>query len=229
MAKNGILINGKGQKVRDRSANGHLTDFQTTKHLGYVCGDAVNAYGGLVKRFRRHVLMVRPSLVLVIDDLEAPESAEYQWLLHSREEMEIDANQQKIVSRREDESMTVTLVTPGGFDFDQTNAWPLDPMTGYPNPIGKPPEKQWHLTAQTRNSSASRRIAAIMYIPDKNNSVMPPEIKRLEDNKLQVITRVGEDEAKIWIDLSVDQVGNKPILKVSYQPKTGAAENLSVK
>ena len=168
MAKNGILINGKGQ-VRKNSANGHLTDFQTTKHLGYVCGDAVNAYEGLVKRFRRHVLMVRPSLVLVIDDLEAPESAEYQWLLHSREEMEIDEKQQKIVSRREDESMTVTLVTPGGFDFDQTNAWPLDPMTGYPNPIRKPPDKQWHLTAQTRNSSAARRIAAIMYIPDKNN------------------------------------------------------------
>ena len=228
-SKNGILINGEGQIVRKASANGHLIDFQSTKHLGYVCGDAVNAYEGLFKRFRRHVLMIRPSLICVIDDLEGAQGSQYQWLLHSREKMEIDEKTQTIVSRRKGETMSVTLISPDGFAFDQTDAWPIDPKEGYPNAHKEPPAKQWHFTATTRERSGARRIAAIMYIPERNSQTEAPNIKRLDDDILQISTRFKDDEARIWIDLSVDQVDSKPIIKFSYQPKTGTLESLAIK
>ena len=82
VAHNTLLINGKGQIDRSASASGKLVDFKSTKHLGYVAGDAQKCYGNMVDYYERHVVMIRPSIILIVDDLSGPEPFSVEWLMH---------------------------------------------------------------------------------------------------------------------------------------------------
>jgi len=227
LAHNAVLVNGEGQINRDAHANGHLTEFVTKPSFGYVCGDAQSAYRKVLTRCRRHVLLVRPSLICVVDDLEAPEPAAIQWLLHTREELELDEAAQTFVSPRQDVAMKVHLITDGGFAYAQTKEWPMDPKEGFPKTRKKPPEKHWHFTATTRETSAKHRIAAVMVVGEKGR--LPPcEVRRAGD-VVEVRTKCTDGEAFVKIDLSVDKVGADPVLEVRCQLKDGKTEDLSVK
>ena len=89
-ANNCLLVNGQGQLVRDPDAAGRICDFRHQQALSYVCGDAAPAYGGRLKRFLRHVLFLRPGVILLLDEVAAPEPAEFSWLLHALEKMQMD-------------------------------------------------------------------------------------------------------------------------------------------
>ncbi|MFZ5831078.1 MAG: DUF4962 domain-containing protein [Planctomycetota bacterium] len=80
---NAILIDGKGQSESSESY-GQIVRFSDNPQRTYCLGDASNAYGdaGLTKA-RRHVAFLRPSTIVIYDDLEADHPAEWSWLLHS--------------------------------------------------------------------------------------------------------------------------------------------------
>jgi len=227
MAQNGILVDGKGQINRNARANGHIDAFESKPHIGYVCGDAEAAYGDRLTRFRRHVVLVRPSLVCVVDDLESPKPAEFQWLLHASEKIRLDESNQTLVSQRGDAQMEVHLTTPGGFTFSQTNDWPLDPKTGFPTAKKREPSKLWHFTAATRQRATTRRIAAVMNVgtsgerPDCN-------IQLNDAGVVRVHTATAGVKAVVEIDLSTDRAGGAPLLNVRCSPHEGAEEVLSV-
>ncbi|MEE8380154.1 MAG: DUF4962 domain-containing protein, partial [Gammaproteobacteria bacterium] len=113
VAHNALLINGEDQIDRDASANGLLVDFKSTPHMGYVAGDAHKCYGNRLDYYERHVVMIRPSVILVIDDLSGPEPFSVDWLMHGREEMLLDSDNQLIESPRFEEAMRTQIVTPG--------------------------------------------------------------------------------------------------------------------
>ena len=87
LAHNALLINGEGQIDRVASANGRLMDFKSSPHMAYVAGDAQKCYGDRLDFYKRHVVMIRPSVILIIDDLAGPEPFSVDWLMHSREMM----------------------------------------------------------------------------------------------------------------------------------------------
>ena len=226
IAHNAILVDGEGQINRRASANGRIVDFQTTPHLGYVCGDAKRAYGRRLKRCRRHVLLVRPWLVCVVDDLEAPKPVDFQWLMHAWDEMELDARGQKLVSRRGDAAMRVRLFTAGGFAFEQTGEWPMDPKEGFPKTRKKPPTKQWHFTASTRGPAAKRRIAAVMCVGD-GGTLPACRVSKPSPDVLEVAAKMDDGSAVVRIDLSTMHVDERPILAVRFEPVAGDTETLS--
>lgn len=112
---NSILVDGKGQPYSP-DAYGWIARFLDGKKISYACGDASNAYNaepferednafnaaglnredhislGVVKRFRRHTLLLRPSLILVYDELEANQPVQWDWVLHCRKNMLADNN-----------------------------------------------------------------------------------------------------------------------------------------
>ena len=230
IAHNAVLVNGQGQINRKASANGHLVDFQTNPCFGYVCGDAKAAYGTLLNRCRRHVLLVRPSLVVMVDDLEATEPVSFQWLMHAREELDLDEPGQTLISHRAPFAMQVHLVTPDGFDFEQTDAWPLDPKTGFPTTKKKPPAKQWHFTATTRERSTKRRIVAIIVV-GKERDVWRGQVQCPLPTTVEVRTKVADGAAVGRINLGVDRVGAEPILELEVESRVegGKQKRLSVK
>lgn len=164
MAHNAVLIDGKGQVNRDGNRGGELVDFQTTEAFGYVVGDAANCFGKRAKTNLRHMLLMRPNVVIVVDELETPKAASFQWLLHSHNQFELGEGTQSLVSRKKDVSMNVALFTDGGFDFTQEHEWPFDPKKGYPTASKPSPKKQWHFTASTREKADARMIVAVMTI-----------------------------------------------------------------
>lgn len=225
VSKNGILVGGKGQIVRSSAAKGRLADFQTTGRIALATGDAQQAYGERLERFLRHVVVIKPSLILIADDLAAPDAAEFQWLLQARQEMELDEPAQALVSRRKGREMHVRLFTDGGFAFHQTDEWPLAPDAGYPTAKrdrGKGyPEKQWHFTATTRERATARRIGAILFVPDKEAGIVDmPEVRQPEPGVVEVEAHWPDGRAEARIDLR----GGAPMIHAQFQPSSGEAQ-----
>ena len=77
---NTILVEGKGQ-IANR---GSTPFFATGRAVDYAMGDASRAYSAaLLSRFHRHLVYLKPDLLLMVDDLRAggrPQA--FQWLLH---------------------------------------------------------------------------------------------------------------------------------------------------
>jgi hypothetical protein len=107
-------------------------------------------------------VLVRPSVVVVVDDLLADAEAQVDWLMHGIERFDIDSEAQSFVSRRGKERLTVCLVTPDGVDLSQTDVWPIPPKKDYPMVTAPEPDPQWHLTARLRKARQHVRIAAVM-------------------------------------------------------------------
>jgi len=219
-AHNGVLVNGQGQIVRRGQANGRLVSFETRPHLACVCGDAAAAYGDRLNQFCRHVLLVRPALVVVVDDLSAPSAVEFQWLLHAKDKFELDESAQRVVSQRGGAFMKVHLVTAGGFQFSQTDDWPVAPKAGFPTATQREPERQWHFTATTRERASQRRIAAVMLVDADGR------VRQTSAATIEIVSKVPDGEATVKLNLAP---GSSPVLEARYQPETGEAETLSAK
>jgi len=228
VAHNALLINGQGQINSDETAAGRLTDFRTLPHLGYAAGEAQKCYGAPVTRYVRHIALIRPSLVLVVDDLEASEPLEVEWLMHGKEPFDLNDKEQAFVSHRGQAFMNVRLLTPAGFDFQQTDAWPLDPKEGYPMAEAEPPAKQWHFAAKARERSQKLRIAAVMAVGEGGDKP-ECEAQLTENGAAQIIARfAGAGQAKATLNLSADRAPSAPIIEIRYEPIAGEAERLAI-
>jgi len=146
-ASNSVLVNGEGQSKRDWDAKGRLATFQTTAAGDYAVGDATQSYRGRLDRFQRHLLFLRPvhtggaPLVVIHDDLSAPEPATYQFLLHALNEMQVVAAAQRVTVAKGDSRCRVEYLAPADLKFSQNDQFTKPPFRPVPN--------QWHLTAST--------------------------------------------------------------------------------
>ncbi len=226
VAHNSLLINGEGQIDRDGSAGGRLVNFKSTPHLGYVAGDAQKCYGKRLDFYQRHVVMIRPSVILVVDDLSGTEPFSVDWLMHGREGMLLDPDNQLIESSRFEEGMKTKIVTPGMFDFSLTNEWPIDPKQDYPMVTAEPPAKEWHFTASTREKTKRRRIAAIMMV--KENGEYPACDVKLEEDVLYLAGHFGEDKWSGLIRLGTNESIGGSLLELDYQPVSGEKETIRI-
>ncbi len=81
-----VLIDGKGQ--RQRGMLGAIRDFLHTEAMDYFEADSTAAYSTAespAERVKRHVLFMRPSYFVIVDDVRKDDSQhDYQWLLHSQ-------------------------------------------------------------------------------------------------------------------------------------------------
>ncbi len=225
-AHNALLIGGQGQINRDGSRGGALVDFRQMVHMGYAAGDASNCFDGGVKKNKRHVLMVRPSLVVIVDEVDTEEPASIQWLLHAHNRFNLDDQQQTLVSEKELAAAKVHLVSQGGFRFSQTNEWPVDPRKGFPTVKIPPPGKQWHFTAETNDMATHRRIAAIMVVYENGNTPAYT-IDKPDQDSIMVRAQFGGDSAHISINLDASSDG--PILESRYLPADGNEERLIIR
>ncbi|MBN8459080.1 MAG: DUF4962 domain-containing protein [Verrucomicrobia bacterium] len=112
-ASNSILVDGIGQPFSP-DGYGWIARFSDSERIAYSLGDASNAYRGPsgdpmwidnfrkaaiaqtpengfgatpLKRFRRHLALLRPSTLVIYDELEAARPVRFEWLLHSPLEM----------------------------------------------------------------------------------------------------------------------------------------------
>ena len=173
-ANNCVLVNGEGQAIRERRARGRISAFEYRTKWSYVVGDAAAAYMGKLRRFDRHILFLPPSVFLLLDDLEAPEAASFQWLLHALEKMDLDDTTGRVISRRKGAVLDVRVRSPFGLKLSQTDRFGTPYNAGVPREFQKSLPEQWHLTADTVRKGSSVRIGAVMAIRG------PGEVLKLE-------------------------------------------------
>jgi hypothetical protein len=95
-SQNGILINGEGQPYSSDSY-GWISRFVQGDEIAYIKGDATNAYKSEdptmdsgIKKIFRHIILLKPDLVIVYDELVSREDVQWSWLIHSLQEMNMD-------------------------------------------------------------------------------------------------------------------------------------------
>lgn len=93
---NTILVNGHGQlgegtKYFDRTpvfnakATSRIIKVKSDSTFDYIIGDAQNIYepaAGLQKFFR-HIVYIKPNIILILDDLKANKPSRFEWLMHT--------------------------------------------------------------------------------------------------------------------------------------------------
>lgn len=163
-ANNCVLVNGQGQVVRSSQARGRIVAFQHEQPLTYVCGDAAEAYGGKLKRFLRHVLFLRPGLFIVLDELETPAPARFDWLLHAIEKMQVEEAERRVTATRKGAALEARLACEAGLSFHLTDVFDTPYNEGNPPEYHEQVANQWHFKATTARPAAEVRIAAVMAV-----------------------------------------------------------------
>ncbi|WP_278700798.1 DUF4962 domain-containing protein [Phocaeicola sartorii] len=184
-AHNTILVNGIGQPY-SMKGYGNIVRAMGGNHISYCLGDASNAYSGItddpmwtsafaaagisqtpeygfgvtpLTRYRRHVLMLHPDILVIYDELEAASPVRWSWLLHSPTRFELNEAEQLMGTRNDEKGfIAVTgLFSSHPYTATQTDAFTVPP-TPTPNPAYP---NQWHFTAETAPCAANRYLAII--------------------------------------------------------------------
>jgi len=221
LAHNTILVNGQGQVDKNSKANGRIFDFSTSGNIGYVAGEAHHTYEG-VKRYDRHIVMIKPSVIIIMDDIELDKPGAIDWLLHGVEKFKLDEKTQQLVSTRENVSMTCKFIAGKPLKFSQDDAWMLDPKEGYPMVTTPNPANQWHFKATTPDHVTTQRIVTVMTIDKEASATVTPAGKDEYHAVIQypggkATVKVNAGTAKTLMNIAViPEKGNKEE-KIIYQ------------
>jgi hypothetical protein len=173
-AYNSILVDNEGQVPRKRSSRGRITKYIENNDHVYTVGDATAAYDGRLNRFHRHVLYARPGYFIIIDDLETSgDLSTYQWLFHTMNEMEVDDDNQLVISRSGDARLALRFLSPIDLEFLQ--------HTGFDPPVEHPEtaSDQYHLKVSTLNPSQSQIFVTVIWV-DKDKGQRSTQLQTPE-------------------------------------------------
>ncbi|MBT3201161.1 MAG: DUF4962 domain-containing protein [Phycisphaerales bacterium] len=171
---NCITVNGLGQQGHSASARGKIVAFATSDKIDYVAGEASAAYGGALNRFTRHILFIKPELVIVLDELEAPEASSFEWHLHSMKKMQI-AGQNDIRITNNKAAARVAFLAPAGLKLSLTDKFD-------PPPRARVKLTEWHLTATPPKKAAKMEFVTVIR-PHRSGNPLPPIAAKLHKLK----------------------------------------------
>jgi len=167
---NGILVDGGGQPYHTE-AYGWMEHFLETEELSYAVGNASRAYDSPtenfdagVKSFRRHLLLLRPDVLVIYDELEAEKPVNWTYLLHSYDRIRIDPEKRHLAVRTSKGRTDVRLLASAGLDWAVTEEYPVPARNwrGIRDEDGKLleyPNDAWHFSAQSEKTRAMRFLA----------------------------------------------------------------------
>lgn len=197
---NSIMIDGKGQ-MRGSEGFGRIIDYKHSTASTYCVGDASHAYGDDVglRIFRRHLLFLRPGVLLVYDELEAGHKAQWEWMLHSLNKLTID---NKVLMGGNKKAKTRV-------DFFASSQLTMNIHTRYDPPAvnwrkkknskGKIIEypDQWHFSAVSAVPQEKLRILAVIQVRPANNPT-PMDTPQMQGD---IVSLSGK---QVQVELSTD-------------------------
>ncbi|MHC4496798.1 MAG: heparinase II/III family protein, partial [Planctomycetota bacterium] len=187
---NTVLIDGRGQGVDTTEAYGTVRRYSHGRRITYCMGDASNAYGDAgLTCFRRHLVLLRPSTVVIYDELEADHPAEWSWLLHSPNIISTDASSTHLTASNENGRARVDVLGSVPLNFEIDNRF--DPpalnwrkrtsdgkLIEYPD--------QWHVTVSPANKASKMRYLAVMQIRNAADAETFDEPARPGDGSIRI-------------------------------------------
>lgn len=204
---NSVLIDGKGQAFGSKGY-GCVLRFLHGDQISYCMGDASSAYPGTgLKTFRRHVVFLRPTTIVVYDELAADHPARWSWLLHSKARMAVEGTRPRLTAR------TKTARA-------QVDAFGSAPLTAKVDNTFDPPavnwrEKrsrgkvveysdQWHAALAPLKPMRTMRFLTVVQVLPEDNAA-PDPAPRMDDR--------GHIHTGAWrIDATLDPEGEASLL-----------------
>jgi hypothetical protein len=174
-AVNSILVDGQGQVRRKPEANGRLTGFASVAGYDYAEAEAAPAYQGLLQRFRRQVVHVRPGVFVMFDDLAAPSPARFQWLLHAYHKIQVDEPGRVLRVKNSPAAMEVHLLLPAKVDFTQTDRYEPEPES-----TAGAWSNTWHLTAGTVEPVSRAQFLAVLLPYHEGHEAELPRVELVQ-------------------------------------------------
>jgi hypothetical protein len=211
---NSVLINGKGQP-RGSESYGTIPRFLNCKHIAYALGDASNAYGdaGLI-RFRRHLVILRPNILIVYGDLEADHNASWQWLIHGDRNITASMRHQRLRTQTRTAQSQVNIFASQTSNIDINTVFdpPALNWGGNKTFLGKNMDvfpDQWHITVSPKIACNIMPFLTIFQVCDRKNKT-PFKDPVQKDNHIHI------DNWSIQANLNPDQ---KARLEIRHQNK----------
>ena len=197
---NTVLIDGKGQLTGTPNGYGQVTRYLHDDRITYCLGDASNAYGDAgLTRFRRHVVLLRPSTVVIYDELEADHPAEWSWLLHCDDKILREANKNRLTANTATAHSRIDFFAAVPLNFDVHNRF--DPpalnwrkrtsggkLVEYPN--------QWHAAVSPVEKVDKMRYLTVIQVLDFDSTKPFDSAAMTGDN----VVRVGDWSIKAGLE-----------------------------
>ncbi len=139
LAHNTLLVDGKGQAVRKRGADGRIAAYFDSPGYGYTVGDGANPeiYRGKLNQFDRQILFIKPGFVILRDAVAAGKPAKLDWLLHAIVPIKLGGeNSFEITCDRA--ALRGTVLLPADAKVEVRTGFPVEPVNRYStNPVPK--------------------------------------------------------------------------------------------
>lgn len=173
VAHNSVLVNGEGQIKHTAAPHGRIAASRFTDQLDYVMGDATAAYDGRLKRFQRHIALVKGErpIIVIYDDLSANEPSTFQFMLHALTEFKLDAEHSTLEAQRPKAGVQVRYLSPIPVKFRQWDGYNPPPDKEFPN--------QWHAEAGTVEKRQDLGMLTII-VPSRAGEKAQCEAERIE-------------------------------------------------
>jgi hypothetical protein len=148
-SQNAMLVDGAGQAVHTAGPGGRIVAAELGGAVEYVAGEAAAAYQGRLTRYVRHVLHIKPDVIVVVDEAEAAAAARFQWMLHGLTRFELDEAGQQLRLESARAGVVVDYVSDQRLAFRQWTGYEPAVDERYLASVGRqgsiPP--QWHVEA----------------------------------------------------------------------------------
>jgi hypothetical protein len=159
-AQNAMLVNGQGQKVHSPEPFGRISHFELNEGLDWITGEAPAAYEGKLNRYLRHVIFVKPDLILIADEAEAATPSTFQFMLHGQGQF--DVNGQQLRLERPRAGVLIDYINSEPLSIRQWDGYDPPPGSGNAANVARQFPNQWHVEAATKTPAASAFVVAVL-------------------------------------------------------------------
>lgn len=206
---NGILIDGEGQPYHTE-AFGWIEQFLESDRLGYAVGNASRAYDSPtekhdaeLKTFRRHLVMLRPDILVIYDELEAVKPVSWTYLLHSYNPIHIHPDGRQLTVENKRGRASVRLFGSVDTRWSVTDEYPV-PAKNWRGILDQEgnlieyPDNAWHFSAESPETPRMRFLAvyALQSLGEEATEAAPAVVPTDRPG----VYRVGEWEISAAMD-----------------------------
>lgn len=215
---NTILVNGHGQagaggkwldymEFESRNPAPEIIYTESNPNYDYVIGDAGNIYvdAAGVKHFRRHLIFLKPNIVVVLDDIATRENSKIEWLLQLNENAKVEQVNNKFKINKNDAEYWAIPMLPV-----HSKASVTERLVEGNDVNGTPGNDEGMLkTIHLTKNAAATQFLVVLAVSENQDKNKP--VAHLQDNKLTIV-----NNGKKWV-LNVaaeTSDSDQPILKI---------------
>jgi len=171
-AQNAMLVAGQGQKVHSPEPFGRIVNSQLSEGLDWVTGEAAEAYQGKLRGYQRHVIFVKPDVVLIVDEVESVGGNTYQFMLHGQGKFEVNGQQLRL--DRPKAGVLIDYVAAEPLSIRQWDGYDPPPGSGNAANVAREFPNQWHVEASTETPASKAFVVAVLRPYRKGQPVTAP-------------------------------------------------------